>query len=32
MLLPGPVDRRRFLALELKSGALADAAGLVQAA
>ena len=32
MLLPGPVDRRRFLGLELKGGALADAAGLVQVA
>jgi predicted N-acetyltransferase YhbS len=32
MLLPGPVDRRRFLGLELTPGALAGASGLVQAA
>lgn len=29
--LPGPVDRARFLALELQAGALDGAAGLVQA-
>ena len=29
--LPGPVDRRRFLALELEPGALAGAIGLVRA-
>ncbi|MBK8174144.1 MAG: N-acetyltransferase [Rhodospirillales bacterium] len=29
MTLPGPVERRRFLACELVSGALADASGLV---
>lgn len=32
MLLPGPVDRRRFLGLELREGTLAGAAGIVQAA
>jgi predicted N-acetyltransferase YhbS len=32
MVLPGPVDRRRFLGLELVDGALADAMGLVRAA
>jgi predicted N-acetyltransferase YhbS len=32
MLLPGPVDRRRFLGLELTPGALAGAEGMVQAA
>lgn len=31
MQLPGPVDRVRFLALELRPGALAGAQGLVQA-
>ena len=31
MRLPGPVDRRRFLALELVPGALRSAYGLVQA-
>jgi predicted N-acetyltransferase YhbS len=31
MTLPGPVDRRRFLALELVPGALAPAAGRVHA-
>jgi predicted N-acetyltransferase YhbS len=31
MELPGPVDRARFLAVELKAGALAGAAGLVAA-
>lgn len=30
MILPGPVDRARFLGLELAPGALAGAAGLVQ--
>ena len=30
MRLPGPVDRRRFLALELVPGALSDAQGLVE--
>ncbi len=29
LVLPGPVDERRFLGLELVSGALADAKGLV---
>jgi len=32
MLLPGPVDRRRFLGLELRAGALAGASGQVQPA
>ena len=32
LALPGPVDRRRFLGLELASGALADARGMVTAA
>ena len=32
MRLPGPVERERFLALELKSGDLAGARGLVRAA
>jgi len=32
MLLPGPVDRKRFLGLELAPGALAGAGGLVQPA
>ena len=31
MELPGPVDRARFLALELEAGALAGATGLVRA-
>ena len=31
LTLPGPVDRRRFLALELTSGALATVEGLVRA-
>lgn len=30
--LPGPVERDRFLGLELKEGALAGAAGMVRAA
>lgn len=29
LLMPGPVDRNRFLALELRSGALAGARGLI---
>lgn len=29
LLMPGPFERRRFLALELKDGWLADAAGLL---
>jgi predicted N-acetyltransferase YhbS len=32
IMLPGPVERDRFLGLELKKGALADAYGLVIAA
>jgi len=32
LAMPGPVDRRRFLGLELTAGALAAAAGLVRAA
>jgi predicted N-acetyltransferase YhbS len=31
LILPGPVDRRRFLALELTPGAMATAEGLVRA-
>lgn len=31
LLMPGPVDRTRFLALELREGALAGAAGLLVA-
>ncbi len=29
LLMPGPVDRNRFLALELAEGALAGAAGML---
>jgi predicted N-acetyltransferase YhbS len=31
LVLPGPVERRRFLGLELRSGALAGASGMVRA-
>jgi predicted N-acetyltransferase YhbS len=31
LVLPGPVDEARFLGLELKSGALHDAKGLIKA-
>jgi predicted N-acetyltransferase YhbS len=30
LLMPGPVDRNRFLALEMREGALAGAVGLLQ--